>query len=130
MFLITNGDVGTTTTAILCWKWEEIGNAVATFRKKTGTPLTEVIVNEVLEASEYFGPKPIKDVVALISEMYEKANKQADLDAGFDAGEFSGPLIARAADKKAKEIAESHGYLMDEIDDYMMRMANEPHSNQ
>lgn len=49
----------------------------------------------------------------------------ADMDAGFDGGEFSGPAHADMAQREIAELAKSHGFTPEEIEDEMMMVINE-----
>lgn len=49
----------------------------------------------------------------------------ADRDAGFDAGEFSGPACSRAADREVAELAAASGFTVDEVNAEVNRLCNE-----
>jgi len=42
-------------------------------------------------------------------------DEAADRDAGFDAGEFSGPACARSADAEIIKLAERHGFTQEDV---------------
>lgn len=54
----------------------------------------------------------------------------AEQDAGFDAGEFSGPACAEAADRKIAELAESNGFTFDQVMEELTILSNEEEPNE
>lgn len=52
-----------------------------------------------------------------------KHEEGADMDAGFDAGEFSGPAHAEAEAKEILELAEANGYTYDQVMCELMRLS-------
>lgn len=56
--------------------------------------------------------------------IYAKHDEAADWDAGFDAGEFSGPAHATAADREVEELAKKYGLTFEEVTDEINRIVH------
>lgn len=52
---------------------------------------------------------------ALALEIQEAHSEGADMDAGFDGGEFSGPAHSRMEEQEIKTLAEESGFTYDEV---------------
>lgn len=63
-------------------------------------------------------------------EIMQAHEEGADMDAGFDGGEFSGPAHARMAQKEIAELATACGFTYEEVDDEMMMVINEDHDSE
>jgi hypothetical protein len=82
---------------------------------RVGRPLVAAI------AVERWDTSAVAEAEAAI-DAWERA---ADADAGFDAGEFSGPAHARRLDAALDAIAARHGLTRDRLDE-QLRQAEEP----
>lgn len=61
----------------------------------------------------------LRQVAEQAYEIYATHEEAAHYDAGYDAGEFSGPSHARMADRKIKELAKEHGFTTEQVWDEM-----------
>ena len=71
----------------------------------------------------------IQECAEKVLEIYNQHEEAAEWDAGFDAGEFSGPAHADMAERQAQDLMESlgkeHGFTTEQIWDEVMRMTHE-----
>lgn len=56
-----------------------------------------------------------REIVERAILIYSESEESAEADAGFDAGEWSGPSHARKADEKIAVLAEANGYTFDDL---------------
>ena len=49
----------------------------------------------------------------------------ADMDAGFDAGEFSGPAHSRMEQREIEELAKANGFTFDQVEDELLKLEHE-----
>jgi hypothetical protein len=57
-------------------------------------------------------------------EIYSAHEEGADMDAGFDAGEFSGPAHDRMAKREIQKLAADSGFTVNEIESEVARITN------
>lgn len=69
--------------------------------------------------------KKLSEVAEMANEIYAQHEEIADIDAGFDGGEFSGPAHDRMAEREVEQMAQKEGYTLDQVADEMMRQANQ-----
>lgn len=57
----------------------------------------------------------IKEVAAQAGKIFEAHAEGAHADAGFDAGEFSGPAHSEMEHKEVSALAEAHGFTFEDV---------------
>jgi hypothetical protein len=67
----------------------------------------------------------LRDVAEKALEILEAHERAADADAGFDAGEFSGPAHVRMADEEITILAEKNGFTYEDVRDEFTKMSYE-----
>ena len=67
----------------------------------------------------------ITEVAAKAVEIYNAHEEGAAADAGFDAGELSGPAHARMADEAVEKLAADHGFTLEEVVTELYRQVTE-----
>lgn len=67
----------------------------------------------------------LQEVAGKAIEVMEKHALAADMDAGFDAGEFSGPAHDQMEQREITALAEANGFTFDEVMNEVTRMGNE-----
>jgi hypothetical protein len=58
----------------------------------------------------------LRELAQSAIKIYQRHAEAADADAGFDAGEWSGPAHSERAEREVDELAESYGYTADELE--------------
>lgn len=66
----------------------------------------------------------IEQIVAEAMKIVEAHSIGAEMDAGFDGGEFSGPAHCEMEVDDLAELAKIHGLSYDQLDSFMMVEAN------
>ena len=66
--------------------------------------------------------KTIREAALAALDIIARFAEGAAMDAGFDAGEFSGPANARAEEEAITELANANGYSYNEVMDEVTRV--------
>lgn len=67
----------------------------------------------------------LKEVVEKANEIYNAHEYGAEMDAGFDAGEFSGPAHHRMAEREIESIAVANGFTLEQVVDEVIKFSYE-----
>jgi len=67
----------------------------------------------------------LQEVVKVCQQLSEESDIAASMDAGFDAGEFSGPAHAEMLETKIEQVAKENGFTTDEVYIEMFREQQE-----
>jgi hypothetical protein len=70
----------------------------------------------------------IDEVTELAMAIMDAHSIGADMDAGYDAGEFSGPTHSRMEQDEITELVEKHGFTFSQIMNHLNEMANREES--
>lgn len=60
---------------------------------------------------------PWRAMERAVAKLRDKYDEGAEADAGFDAGEFSGPALDRMYDKDEERLLVKYGWSLDELSD-------------
>ena len=69
--------------------------------------------------------KTLGEVITEAEAIMYAHNEGAEMDAGFDAGEFSGPAHDDMMEKEITELASANGFTYDQVYGELMKRANE-----
>lgn len=67
----------------------------------------------------------LREVAEQAIQIHQAHDEAASADAGFDAGEFSGPAHGRMADEEIKALAEENGFTYEQVNQEIERICHE-----